>query len=128
MNTQDHFNFISLKNHLQCAIRICSEMLPKEFRSRETIKQVLVEMLSDEINSYGDFNESQLGPGEYSESTIKRIRHQFPNAYKAWSTDEEKLLTLRFQEGFSIDELATLYQRQPSAIRSRLRKLGILKD
>lgn len=54
------------------------------------------------------------------------IRAEYPNAYQPWSSrDEERLLT-RYRAGVTDPaELADEFGRQPSAIRSRLAKLGL---
>lgn len=56
---------------------------------------------------------------------LQKIRLTHPRAYERWS--EEVLLFLRrsFDAGESIETLAEALQRQPGAISSRLRKLGL---
>jgi hypothetical protein len=51
-----------------------------------------------------------------------------PRAYLKWSEHEEGVLKGMFSGGKGIEELARFFKRQPSAIRSRLRKLGLIKD
>lgn len=54
------------------------------------------------------------------------IRAQYPNAYAPWSTeDEERLLSLYREGTRDFGTLGTEFGRQPSAIRSRLAKLGL---
>jgi len=62
---------------------------------------------------------------ETSSSRVNRIRKAHANAYKKWTSEEDQSLCSRFNQGTDIDALATLLQRQPSAIRSRLSKLGL---
>lgn len=50
--------------------------------------------------------------------------HAYRRAYQSWLEEEDKLLKLRYAEGKTIHSIATELQRKPSAIRSRLRKLG----
>ena len=54
------------------------------------------------------------------------VRQTYPKAYERWTPDEDEQLKIKFRAGVSVSELATYFQRQPSAIRSRLRKLGLL--
>ena len=56
-------------------------------------------------------------------SILDEIRQKYPNAYEKWSAEEDE--RLRQQYGRNISELAELFGRQPSAIRSRLTKLGL---
>ncbi len=57
---------------------------------------------------------------------IAKAREQFPRAYEPWDQKEDFKLGALFQQGYSLDELATELQRQPSAIKSRLLKLNII--
>ncbi|MEU7102806.1 hypothetical protein AB0A66_31360 [Streptomyces longwoodensis] len=54
------------------------------------------------------------------------IRKQFPNAYQPWSPeDDDQLLALYRGGSRDFDDLGQTFGRQPSAIRSRLAKLGL---
>ncbi len=57
----------------------------------------------------------------------EKIRQKYPRAYVKWSQDEEENLKKEYASGQQIDELAQRFQRQPSAIRSRLQKLGLIE-
>jgi hypothetical protein len=57
---------------------------------------------------------------------LDEIRRAYPKAYERWTSDEDEQLRTKYHEGVGIAELATFFQRQPSAIRSRLAKLGLL--
>lgn len=50
--------------------------------------------------------------------------HAYRRAYQAWLEEEDQLLRLRYSEGATVHSIAMELQRKPSAIRSRLRKLG----
>ena len=62
--------------------------------------------------------------GKRKASPVEAIRKKYPRAYEPWSAPEDSRLKARYNEGFSIPELARVFQRQESAIRSRLAKLG----
>lgn len=51
---------------------------------------------------------------------------EYSNAYEPWSAEDDEILKTSSAAGTSVDSLAKTLQRRPSAIRSRLRKLGIL--
>ena len=51
------------------------------------------------------------------------IHQKYPKAYEIWTKEDDELLVNMFHQGKSIEELATHFQRQESAIRSRLKKL-----
>jgi len=45
-----------------------------------------------------------------------------------WSDEEDKRLAAAFRRGAAVADLATSFERQPAAIRSRLHSLGLCKD
>ena len=52
------------------------------------------------------------------------IKKQFPRAYELWETDEDDELANLHDMGKPVSEISAHFGRQPSAIRSRLAKLG----
>lgn len=62
------------------------------------------------------------------EERLDKVRAQYPKAYEKWTEDEDRLLKQKFEAGASIDDLAGLLKRQPSAINSRLVKLGLVQS
>ena len=58
---------------------------------------------------------------------FEEIRQQYPKAYTKWTTEDDKLLRIKYDQGISIADLSQFFQRKPGAIRSRLEKLGIKK-
>jgi hypothetical protein len=61
---------------------------------------------------------------EYEER-MAAIKRKHPRAYERWTQDEDARLAAMHAEGKPVDELAARFQRQPSAIRSRLEKLAV---
>ncbi len=70
---------------------------------------------SEEISEEGDYNKR-----------LEKIKEIFPNAYEPWSEKNDYLLKELYSKAISIDEIAQILKRQPSAIKSRLKKLGLL--
>jgi hypothetical protein len=60
-------------------------------------------------------------------TSLERIRCQYPNAYARWSDEDDRLLGATSRRGKTIAELAAQFGRQPGAIESRLRKLGLVE-
>ncbi len=58
--------------------------------------------------------------------SVETLRQEHPQAYKKWTPDEDEELTKKYNDGLKINELAAILERKPSAIRSRLGKLGLL--
>ncbi len=55
------------------------------------------------------------------------MRRQFPRAFEPWSRQEEEDLAGQFHEGLSAAEMAALHGRKRGAIRTRLKKLGLIE-
>ncbi|MCX4602398.1 hypothetical protein OG402_18170 [Streptomyces anulatus] len=54
------------------------------------------------------------------------MRTKYPNAYQPWAPDNEERLLALYRDGSKDPaDLAAEFGRQPSAIRSRLAKLGL---
>ncbi len=60
----------------------------------------------------------------YSENLAK-IKAAYPRAYEYWSEDEDNRLIQLARLGQNVPEIADQLQRQPGAIRSRIKKLDI---
>jgi hypothetical protein len=65
----------------------------------------------------------QSDGGSTYEQRLAEIRQKHPRAYDKWSEEEDGRLAQLHQQGNSVEQIATSFQRQPTAIRSRLRKL-----
>lgn len=65
----------------------------------------------------------QEGKSKEKAYTLDEKRKQFPNAYKSWSTEDDKLLVILYNENRSIKELISIFKRNEGAIRSRIQKL-----
>lgn len=63
-------------------------------------------------------------PTEYHDR-ISKIREKHPKAYFPWTVEEDEMLEKAYCESKSVDEMSKSFQRQPSAIRSRLNKLEV---
>ncbi|MBR9701430.1 ATP-dependent DNA helicase RecQ [Candidatus Pacearchaeota archaeon] len=58
---------------------------------------------------------------------LEEIKEKFPNAYEPWEEEEDNKLKDLYSKNILIDEIAQILKRQPSAIRSRLKKVGLLE-
>ena len=57
---------------------------------------------------------------------LEKIKERFSNAYESWKQDEDDTLRNLHSEDKSLNEIAKILGRQPSAIKSRLKKSGFL--
>lgn len=62
---------------------------------------------------------------EWNINKIESATEKYSRAYERWTPREEKWLRDYLEEGLKIREIATLLERQPSAISSRIQKLGL---
>ena len=59
--------------------------------------------------------------------SVFACRQEYPNAYTPWTEDDDLELTQMWCEGATTKELAAHFQRKPSAIRSRIKKLELVE-
>jgi DNA-binding CsgD family transcriptional regulator len=59
---------------------------------------------------------------------LTKLREEYPQAFKPWTRGEEEQLVELFHKGRSLAEIARFLQRKRGAIRTRLKKLGLLRD
>lgn len=58
-------------------------------------------------------------------SSYTRKRMQYKNAYERWTSDDDMLLKVMFENGEKLSAIAHHFHRNKGAILSRLRKMGI---
>ena len=63
-------------------------------------------------------------PSDY-QARMTQIKKTHPRAYERWSDAEDAELSTLHEKGTTITEMAKRFQRQPSAVRSRLEKLDL---
>ena len=66
------------------------------------------------------------GVGKSYDERMEEIRQAHPRAYEKWSDEEDDRLRQFFDSQTPVKEIARVLQRQTSAIRSRLVKLGMV--
>ena len=57
---------------------------------------------------------------------LKRYWKLVTRAYEKWTKKEEDNLKKWFSDGKTINKIAKVFERQPSAIISKLKKIGLL--
>ena len=62
------------------------------------------------------------------QSGFEKIRKTYPNAYRSWDKEQDEKLQELFAKGSSVTDLAKTFGRKRGAIRSRLVKLGLLRN
>ncbi|MEI7961961.1 MAG: zinc ribbon domain-containing protein [archaeon] len=59
---------------------------------------------------------------------MEKIKKESPNAYNSWTKEEEQQLTTLYNQGKKVSEIATILERQVGGIRSRLKKIRLIKQ
>ena len=59
--------------------------------------------------------------------SVFACQQEYPNAYKPWTEEDDLELTQMWCEGATTKELAAHFQRKPSAITSRIKKLELVE-
>ena len=72
----------------------------------------------------GERDASRRSETQSQGEEIAQIRSQYPNAYTPWTAEADAALLAAHQAGHDVAALADTFGRQPSAIRSRLNRLG----
>jgi len=67
-------------------------------------------------------------PMQSRQSGFEKIRETYPNAYRPWDKEQNEKLSEFFAKGLSVADLAKTFGRKRGAIRSRLAKLGLIKN
>lgn len=77
------------------------------------------------INTVNDILKQVLPPQQKTNHVLEQ-RSEYANANKPWSAEDDKQLAKLYNEGKTVAELMTIFQRNPGGIRSRLRKLQLI--
>jgi|GEM_PF-612720 len=108
----------------QTAKKIRAPALPELEQSFDQLRQLLGRQEKEQPSATTD-----PPPDDHTKAyNLDEIRRFYPNAYMSWTEDEDRRLAEAYQQGKKIGQLVDMFRRQPSAIRSRLRKLGLSKD
>jgi hypothetical protein len=61
-------------------------------------------------------------------NNLDEIRKYYPRAYEKWTEKEDTQIINEYKQGQTIPQIAISHQRKTEAIRSRLKKLGIISE
>lgn len=80
------------------------------------------------LDIFGAAQEALALSGEASTAhqlRLARIHAKHPRAYEKWGEEEDQQLRQLVEAGVRVKDIAAQFQRQPSAVRSRIEKLGL---
>lgn len=78
-----------------------------------------------EWEKIGDRYFLDLSTTEEAGNFFNKMRKKYPQAYTPWTNELDDRLEVLYSEGKTTKELCSLLERQPGAIRSRVKKLGL---
>jgi len=115
-------NGIRLAGFNDMALRVHEDILEFDKKLREASERVVSEIPPDFMKYKKGKN--AIGEKKYS---VEVIQQKHPSAYQLWDELQEAKLVTGFKAGITIHELAIIMGRQVGGIRSRLKKLGLIK-
>jgi (p)ppGpp synthase/HD superfamily hydrolase len=59
--------------------------------------------------------------------SVYACQQEYPNAFLPWSEEEDATLEKMWAEGADAETMATHFKRKPSAITTRLKRLGLVR-
>jgi len=130
--SQEMTTLLAVDHHIRQAIQHCWSALPPEERSLKRVDQEITRLVRRALGEIEKdlfaFNRTafcETRTKSVTDTFVARILKEHPRAYERWTEEEDQLLKQKFSEGAAVQDLAKFFQRRPSAIRSRLRKLGL---
>jgi len=123
------FNERALQLHPKVAaadrhFRAYSDAARKKFAALPQSEKEKLE--SNFLRAVGARAPEEIKAVEPEKRKIDELREKFPNVGKAWSKEDDSLLTEMFGAEKPNDEIAKHFGRKPGAIRARLEHLGLI--
>jgi hypothetical protein len=120
------------------AAQEADERVLKEFIAKTKIRRIVPALIQDAVQKfwsiYVEYEENKKGFESRKESKVihascdlETIHRRYPRAYEKWTEEEDVRLKIEYGKGLGIRPLSEMFQRRPGSIRSRLRKLGLVK-
>lgn len=132
MNTQNHFSQLSSLSDDGYLASIQTNQLGEVvvvLANHHTHQSIIIplENLGKVIKILQNMKKAFKVPTERSER-YDAIRQKYPKAYTRWLPEDEERLQYEFSNGKSIRQLSAILERNPRAIHSRLRTLGLIVE
>lgn len=112
------------------SVRLPETLLPKDFPPSPLVQLVKVKKDPDPRDTPqggAPYRKgwSKASNGKEPARSYTEVRRSFKDAYKPWTRAADEELLELYRQDLSIADIARQMERQPSAIMSRLRKLGV---
>lgn len=59
--------------------------------------------------------------------SVYACQQEYPNAFLPWSDEDDATLRRMWAEGATVEQIALYFQRKPSAITTRIKRLGLVR-
>lgn len=92
-----------------------------------TFDQELKKRSEETVRELGKFEYVKKAKEDQKTYSVAKIRETHPTAYQKWTSGEEDRLIVLFRAGKTTTTIAETLGRQFGGVRSRLRKLGLVK-
>jgi ATP-dependent DNA helicase PIF1 len=103
------------------ALRVSQDILAFDQELKKRSEEALHELNSLPVPAVSEDKPPEISP-------IDQLRIKHPSANKKWTPDEEEKLIAGFKSSQSVADLSEMLGRREGAIRSRLKKLGLIDD
>ena len=116
--------------HLYKKENMWKKYLVKRIMEIENLRHSEIEKMVGQLTNQLEptNNEKPLTDEKIKSISLDEIKKNYPRAYEKWTTKEDQQLTTEYEQGKSIPQLAIKHQRKTCAIRSRLKKLGLISE
>ena len=100
-------------------------------RKAEQFGEQFCDLIREHIKNYPDEEKAPEGKVSSLQKQLDSLREMTAtgkrsHSSKSWTDEEDRQLTKEFAQGITVAEIARIHKRTGSAIRSRLKKMGII--
>lgn len=109
-------------------LRVPAEFLPEGFNTGDVIIPYGKPREGMDMKSVNDRNhhaKARDANASANKNSHSEKRKKHPGAYRRWTNELDLDLTVKYCEGWTIDQLAAYFERTEGAIRSRIQKLEL---
>ena len=117
------------------SVKIPEQLMPKDFPDSPHVQLIKTKKQQVEADGKTLFVRSERANGKitsYAQEkakaySVEKIREVHKKANKPWTPEEDKELSIMYDQETGFDEMARHFGRMKSAIYSRLKKLGFIR-
>jgi len=92
---------------------------------RDTFGERFLAVIKPFAENSTEEKETEIPAENLKESHYHQQKKEYANAYTAWAEEDDIRLRGLYKQGFSVEQLMEIFERNRNAIISRLKKLGL---